>query len=236
MRLLYVIPAILLIIILLLLSCKKSKRSSLRNSIENWIQTDRNPDTFVNPIDDTTDLKMIGNQIYQANDGKVYLRTLYPHRYKRDHYVEYLKDITDFLNIADYRELDKGYFTTKGKVYMWWSNDGGHYPVEVKVADPGTFVPFDSIAGGKDKAHVFYGGPPGNMDTLPGADPATIRVMNPKRGCWNCGDCYFVDAKHVFWGLQPILEADSKTFHLVDSEAVDARDKYRSYYNGRPIR
>nr|WP_256471368.1 DKNYY domain-containing protein [Solitalea agri] len=59
--------------------------------------------------------------------------------------------------------------------------------------------------------------------------------MNPKRGCWNCGDCYFTDDKNVYYGLQKIKGADPKTFTLLNLDTIDAKDKNRKYFNGEPI-
>ncbi|MCO4292401.1 DKNYY domain-containing protein [Solitalea sp. MAHUQ-68] len=148
--------------------------------------------------------------------------------------TQYFKDITDF-DLETFRTVKDGYFITKGKVYLWWGNSDGNYPVEVIGADPKTFIPFDSIAGGTDKKSVFYGGPPEDFSKIDGADPKTIKVLNPKRGCWNCGDCYFTDDKNVYYGLQKIKGADPKTFTLLNLDTIDAKDKNRKYFNGEPI-
>ena len=119
---------------------------------------------------------------------------------------------------------------------MWWSNSDGTYPIEVIGADPMTFVPFDSVAGGTDKNYVFYDGPPGNLQIIQGADPKSIKVLNPERGCWNCRDCYFADDKNVYYGLIKIEGADSKTFKLVNAKTIDAVDKWGEYFEGHLIK
>ena len=65
------------------------------------------------------------------------------------------------------------------------------------------------------------------------ADPLTTKVLQPKRDCWNCGYSYFADAKNVYYGAEKIKGADTKTFHLVNHEYVDAADKRNNYFEGR---
>lgn len=195
------------------------------------------PSIFIDPIDDSTDLRRAFDRLYKDGSGNTYLKTNRFESLSKDTllFIEFFKDVTGFIDLNTYRTLSQGYFQNKGKVYLWWVNSDGDYPIEVKGADPVTFQPFDSIAGGIDNQHVFYGGPPSDFEIIPGANPKTIKVLNPKRGCWNCGNCYFVDDQAIYYGFNRVNGADPATFYLVNKDSVDAEDMEGIFFNGRLI-
>jgi hypothetical protein len=246
------------VIILLILTCTCGCRNSPKNNTEQTgnmskkyhtdipgnkivecVRDTNNPKWFIDPVDDTVNYKKVIDNIYKDKKGNVYLRTAFPPDAEKQSdtflMTEYFKDIGYFFDLKSYKYIKDGYFTTNGKVYMWWSNDAGEYPEEIPCADPVTFVPFDSVAGGKDKNHAYFGGPPDDFVIIKGADPKTLRVLNPKNGCWNGGNCYFIDKHSVFCGLKKIKDADPATFKLVDMDSVDAADRYRKYFEGRVV-
>lgn len=197
---------------------------------------------FNDPIDDKTNYKHIVDNIYKDTADKIFIKTNSAHGYRGDTtlFVEYYKDMTDFINISTYKAIkgnQYGYFINKNKVYIWDINCCGTFPVEIDAADAETFVPFSNVCGGTDKNFVFYGSPKSaeGIKIIDGANPKTIKVLNPKRGCWNCDNCYFVDDKNVFFGFNRIEGADTKTFKLVNLENIDCIDKNKKYFNGQSI-
>ncbi|HSY60374.1 MAG TPA: DKNYY domain-containing protein, partial [Cytophaga sp.] len=224
-----------------LYSCRqtdKSHRGLTGNNIVEFVQNKNDSIFFTDPIDDTTNFKKVVDNIYKDKSGEIYIPNVCFKPISKDTsvYLEYFKNVTDFIDVKSYSQIKDGYFQNKGKVYMWWGNSDGEYPIEVAGADPKTFVPFDSIAGGTDKKYVFYDGVPGDFKIIQGADPGSIKVLNPERGCWNCGNCYFVDDKNVYYGLTKIEGADAKTFKLINTQTVDAVDKSGQYFEGHLIK
>jgi hypothetical protein len=220
-------------------SCRQTEHRGLtgNNSVE-FVQDKNDKKMFTDPIDDTINFKKAGENIYKDQDGKFYILTVCGRPTSSDTFLflQYFKGVTDFIDIKSYSPIKDGYFQNKGKVYMWWGNSDGEYPIEVAGADPNTFVPFDSVAGGKDKHYVFCDGAPGDFKMIPGADPKSIKVLNPERGCWNCNNCYFLDDKNVYYGLTKIEGADPKTFKLVNIDSIDAVDKWGNYFDGHLIK
>ena len=231
-----------IIILTNLYSCGQTKIKSrgglTGNNIIELVQDNNDKVYFTDPIDDTINFKKVVDNIYRDDSGKVYIRTVCVNPISKDTflYSEYFKNVTAFLDLKSYEQIKNGYFQNKGKVYMWWGNSDGEYPIEVVGADPKTFVPFDSVAGGTDKQNVYYGGVPSDFEIIQGADPKSVKVLNPERGCWNCGNCYFVDDKNVYYGLTKIEGADSKTFKLMNMETIDAEDKRGKYFEGQLIK
>jgi len=224
-----------------LYSCKQSngsERGLTGNNIVEFVQDKNDKIFFTDPIDDTTNFKKVGDNIYKDESGEFYILNLCSNSISKDTFLflEYFKNVTDFIDLKSYRQIKKGYFQNKGKVYMWWGNSDGEYPIEVEGADPKTFVPFDSVAGGTDKQYVFHGDIPGSFKIIQGADPKSVNVLNPERGCWNCNNCYFVDHKNVYYGLTKIDGADPKTFKLVNMDSIDAVDKWSRYFDGHLIK
>jgi len=215
-----------------------SRNGLTGNNIAAFVQDKEDKQLFTDPIDDTINFKKVVDNIYKGHSDKIYILNVCGRPMGKDTflYSEYYKEVTDFLDLKSYGQIKNGYFQNKGKVYIWWSNSDGDYPIEVTGADAKTFTPFDSVAGGTDKQHVFYGGVPDQFQIISGADPKSIKVLNPERGCWNCGDCYFVDDKNVFYGLTKIKGADPRTFKLVNKKVVDAEDKNGKYFEGKSIR
>ncbi len=217
---------------------EKSSRAWLTgNSVEQFIPDEKDSRIYRDPVDDTLHFHHVIDNIYQDASLRTFIRTdcFDPTNSDTILYLEYFKDMTSFLDLKSYKKLKEGFFQNKGKVHMWWGNSDGEYAVTVKGADPLTFSPFDNVAGGLDKNYVFYGGPPIDFEIIEGADPKTIRVLNPERGCWNCGNCYFVDDKHVFFGFNIVPNADPKTFKLLNIDSIDAVDKFGKYFDGQRI-
>lgn len=236
------ISIITFIILMSLYSCGqtqvKSRGGLTGNNIVEFVQDKDDKQFFTDPVDDTTNFKKVVDNIFKDIKGKTYILNVCfrPTGNDTSVYIEYYKDVSDFLDLKTYGQIKSGFFQNKGKVYIWGSNSDGDYPIEVTGADPKSFVPFDSVGGGIDKQYVFYGGVPSDFEIIKGADPKTIKVLNPERGCWNCGNCYFVDNKSVYFGLTKIGGADPKTFKLVNKETVDAEDKNGKYFEGKLIR
>ncbi len=233
------------LILLILTTCsscgqtpKKVDRGLPGSNFVEFVQDKNNKQYFTDPVDDTTNYKNVVDNIFKDRRGKIYILNVCfrPTGNDSSVYLEYFKDMSDFLDISTYRQIKNGFFQNNGKVHIWGINSDGDYPVEVTGADPKTFVPFDSVAGGIDKQYVFYGGVPDDFKIIDGANPKTIKVLNPARGCWNCGSCYFVDDKAVYYGLNKIEGADPKTFELVNKETIDAVDKNAKYFEGRLIK
>lgn len=208
------------------------------NNIIQYIQDKKDKTYFTDPIDDTINFNKIIDNIYKDKAEKYYILTVCFKPLSQDTflYLEYFKDVTNFIDINSYKKIKNGYFANKGKIFYWWGNSDGEYPCEAVGADPKTFVPFDSVAGGFDKKHVFYGGPPDEFKIIKGADPKTIKVLNPKKGCWNCGNCYFLDNYTVYYGFLKIEGADPKTFRLLNQEKIDGEDKNWKYFEGKIIK
>ena len=78
--------------------------------------------------------------------------------------TEYFRDYSDFIEMRTYRLIKGNYFINKHKVYLWFSNSGGTYPVEIEKADFKTFRPFDTVCGGTDINYVFYGSPQNGLN------------------------------------------------------------------------
>lgn len=237
MRTPYILCFILLTGICACRQTVKSQRGLTGNNIVEFIPDKEDPQYFTDPIDDTVNFKNVVDNIYKGGSGKVYILNVCGRPIGHDTFLfsEYFRDVTDFIDIKSYRQIKSGYFQNKEKVYMWWGNSDGEYPIEVTGADPDTFVPFDSVAGGVDKQFVFYGDIPGDFGIIEGADPKSVKVLNPERGCWNCNNCYFVDNKNVYYGLTKIEGADANTFKLVNTDSVDAADKWGQYFDGHLI-
>jgi hypothetical protein len=190
---------------------------------------------YIDPIDDTLDYRYFAKGIYIRNDGKVFQKSISGNNIECKIFYEFFKDVSDFIDTNSYKVIDKDYFSNKGKVYMWWGNSDGSYPCEVEGADAITFKPFDEVCGGIDKSSVFYGSPTDEIRKIVGANPASIKVLNKRSGCWNCGDCYFADEQNIFFANASIPGCDVTTFQLIDSDSVDAKDKKRRYLNGKVV-
>jgi hypothetical protein len=218
------------------------------NNVVQFIQHDKDKDFFYDPIDDTINYKLIVDKIYKGADGKLYLLDKSVSAGKTylmgqtssleiDSVIlyEYFHDYSDFIDLKTYRLIAGDYFANNNKVYLWSPNSDGSFPVEVENADFKTFRPFDNVCGGTDKNYVFYGSPQDGIKIIDGANPKTIKVLNPKRGCWNCGNCYFKDDKKIFFSFAIIDNADVKTFKLVNLDKVDCTDKNKKYFDGQAI-
>ncbi|MGB0430792.1 MAG: hypothetical protein ACPGLV_09985 [Bacteroidia bacterium] len=220
---------------------KKYRRWLPGNRKLELISVEGRNNRFKDPVDVTIHHSHFADKIYTKDDSAFVLSTrTMPYRdlnEKNDRTrqyvaVEYFQDITYWFDTVSYFDIDGSFFSAKGKVLHWWYNSDGTYVVSAKGANPKTFVPFEGISGGKDDKHVFYDGLPSNFKIIEGCDPKTVRVLNPERGCGNCGNCYFVDKHSVFFGLNKI-EADPYTFKLVNEEKVDAIDKNGKWFDGK---
>lgn len=239
------------IILLFAAGCKGQPQSTRHgeapgNNIINFKATDVDSAngsrgrTLVDPVDDTINYRKVSGVMYKDTSGKAFVLSVYQDaRYLASDsslFVQYYQDVSEQIDLKTYRLIEDDYFTTKGKVFLWWGDMQHSFPVEVIGADPNSFKPFDKLAGGVDKARVFYGGPPSDFQIISGANPKTIKILNPKKGCWNCGDCYFTDDKHVFFGNHLIKGADPKTFKLVNQDQIDAIDKRHQYFDGTEVK
>lgn len=186
---------------------------------------------------DSINFKKVKDNIYEDRSGKVYIKTAYSRPLENDSsvLVYYYRDESDFLDLKTYQKIGDGYFKNKNKVYIWFATSDGEYPNEITGADAKTFKPFKGVAGGTDKEHVFYMDHSNGFAILKDANPKTVKALNPKKGCWNCGDCYFVDDKSVYFGFDKIKGADPVTFKLTDQIDADAEDRNGKYFDGELI-
>ena len=219
----------------------QTRKGAPGNYLINYVTDTKNASVYMrDPVDDTIHYKHVVDKLYEDTSGKVFVLSGFDEveRYKGDTFarVEYYQDVSDVIDLKSYRHIKDDYFTSRGKVYIWWGDMEHTFPVEIEGADAESFQPFDSIAGGKDNAHVFFGGPPSELKVIKGADPKTIKVLKPKRCCWNGSECYFADDKNVFFGLKGIQGADPKTFKLIDEEKADAADKAHRYFDGEIVK
>jgi hypothetical protein len=215
--------------------CLENRTDLLGNKIPQKEKWNSAGEYFFDPIDDTIGFRKLVEDIYIRNDSRVFKRSISGNYAECKTFYEFFKDISSFIDTATYRILKGDYFSNKGKVYIWWANSDGDYPCEVVGADPETFEPFKEVAGGKDNIGVYYGGPPDNLKKINGANPATIKVLKKKDGCWNCSDCYFVDDKNVFFSNNVVVGSDPKSFQLISDDSIDAKDNNFSYFEGKVI-
>lgn len=194
--------------------------------------------SYYDPINDTIHYKKAIDSFYRGPGNKVYLLTQRIFTSSDTTLrVEYFRDLSDIIDLKTYKRIDHTFFLNKRKVYMWFGTSDGEYAYEIVDADAASFVPFKAVAGGTDKKHVFYWNfDKGKIEIIPGADPKNIKVLCPPDECWNCGNCYFVDNKQVFFAHTIVAEADPKTFHLLTGANVDAADKHAQYYQGNKVR
>ena len=237
-------PVSILLLLIVLTSCSQSENKSHNgrwkgNNLVEFIPDEKRQRNFIDPIDDSINFKRVVDDIFQDQQGKTYVLGSHFNPISKDTllHLEYFHDITDWFDLKSYKKINGGYtnalFQMNDEVFQWWGNSDGPYAVTYKGADPETFVPFDEICGGKDSLHVFYGGLPGNFKIIEGANPNTIKILNPERGCCNCNNCYFVDEHAVYFGLNKIEGADPTTFRLVNHNTVDAEDKNGKYFDGK---
>jgi len=191
---------------------------------------------FLDPIDDNINFRIFTDSIYVDKEGKVYVRNTSGAGIECKMFYEFFKDVTEFVDTLSYKKIRGNYFANKSKIYMWWANSGGSFAVEIKGADPTTFQPFDEVCGGKDNKRVFYGSAVDGINIIKGANASTLKTLNPADGCWDCGNCYFVDDKNVFCGTKIIPNADPMTFILSEKNNIDATDKNNQYYKGQIVK
>lgn len=211
------------------------------------------PIYYVDKIDDTKNYKLLVDNIYKDTANRIYIKSCYSSILPKIHEenddstglikglssdslikVEYYKDFTNFFDLKTYKKINGKYFINKGKVYLWWFNSDGDYPILVNGADPKSFIPFKKIAGGIDKNHVFFWGTLTDFDNVYVANSKKVKVLYPRSGCWNC-NIYFHDDEHVYYGTKIIEPADPRTFKLVNSERIDAQDRNYEYFEGKII-
>jgi hypothetical protein len=226
-----------LTILLTCLCCVVSPGQELPgNNIRQFLHDQADENYFTDPVDDTVHYHRVKDNIFTDANGKVYLLNAFIVSFGDSLLArEYFRDYSDFIDLKTYRSIKHDFFVNRGRVYVWFSNSDGTYPVEIDNADFKTFKPFDNVCGGTDKNHVFYGSPLDSIKIIKGADPKTIQVLNPGHGCWNCDNCYFKDQKNVFFGCNRIAQADAKSFVLVNEDGVDCIDINHKYYDGHVI-
>ena len=204
------------------------------NPIVQHLTDSLNTTAFFDPIDDTISYKRVIDKLYRDSKGRIYLLTVAAEQWNDSLIMHaYFHDYTSFFKLKTYQSISEDYFINNGKVYIWFLTSDGHQPVEIKEADHKTFKPFDTICGGTDRHHVFYGGPEADIRIVKGANPKTIVVLNPKDGCWNCNTSYFKDDKNVYYRWERIDGADPETFALSEEKHIDCTDKYGKYRTGK---
>lgn len=73
--------------------------------------------------------------------------------------IEYFQNVSKWINLDSYKDIDGTFFSTNNQVYFWWVNSSGHLIIPVEKADPVSFNPFSKICGGSDKNGIYYGSP-----------------------------------------------------------------------------
>ncbi len=225
------------ILLFVVFNCIAQSRNKIR-----WVKAPYSQSLYIGLVDDTVNYKHIVDNIYKDSADKFYILTqAYDGKGGGDSLFtrQYYKNMSSFFDLKTYKKYNKHFFSTNGKVYWWWINSDGEFPNEVHGADPITFVPFDSVFGGKDKNYVYYGCPWG-VDTIKGANPKSIKVLGPyNHGCDY--DCYFKDDENVFFEFEKIKGADVKSFKYIKEKLYkgklyyDAKDKHYKYYKGKRI-
>jgi len=220
----------------------KRFHSSLEgNNIIEFIRKDGS-DYFIDPVDDTTKFKLWRDNIYLDTSDHIFILTETFYVPKEDTAVtlQYYRNCSDFFDLKTYKLLNGHFFINKNKVYRWWRNSDGDYPHEIEGADSKSFIPFDSIEGGRDKYNVFYGDPIYGYKIIRGTNTKKIKAFSVSHGDRHNSlyeeSYYFADDKNVYFGNKLIPEADSKSFRMVNSETIDAEDKFHKYYNGKIIK
>jgi hypothetical protein len=215
-----------------------TNRAGLPGNAVRELINDGTENLYFDPINDTIRYKKIADNFYRGPHGKVFLLTQRMFGATDTiAMVEYFRDMSDFMDLKSYKRIDDVFFLNKQKVYMWVATSDGEVAYEIVGADAASFIPFEEISGGVDKRNVFYWDlRKGSIEIIPGANPKTIKVLCPADECWNCGGCYFIDDKRVFFAHTVVPDADSKTFHLLTEAGVDAADQHAKYRQGSKIR
>lgn len=95
----------------------------------------RFPDSYVDPIDDTTGFQYFKDDLYISQDKKIFKKTVCMSReyLEKDStlFIEYLKDMSHLISILDYKSFNNGTFESRGKLYKWEGNSDGEYAVEI---------------------------------------------------------------------------------------------------------
>jgi hypothetical protein len=211
------------------------------NNIIQFIRKGDSKD-FIDPIDDTTRFKLWRDNIYLDTSNQIFILT------ETFYFIpicdtavtlQYYRNCSDFFDLKTYKLLKGHFFINKNTVYRWWGNSDGDYPHEIEGADAKSFIPFDSIEGGRDKYNVFYGNPIDGYKIIRGTNTKKIKVFSVGHNSHHSlyqESYYFVDNKNVYFGNELIPEADSKSFRMINSATVDAEDKFHKYYNGKIIK
>jgi len=144
------------------------------------------------------------------------------------------------VDAATFIALSEEYSKDKNKVYYKWVSPGRFWVVELGDADPATFAVLDfNLA--KDRKRVWQ------WDrVVDGADPATAEVVN-RHWTWkdrnrvyyqstviagadpatfkHLGQAFYRDAKRVWWGTDPLPDADPHSFQAFGDDVPYARDR-----------
>jgi hypothetical protein len=214
------------------------------NNIIQFIKKDNSDSKdFIDPVDDTTRFKLWRDNIYLDTSNQIFILT------ETFYFIpindttvtlQYYRNCSDFFDLKTYKLLKGHFFINKNKVYRWWRNSDGDYPQEIEEADAKSFIPFDSLDGGRDNYNVFFGDPIYGYKIIRGTNTKKIKVFSVGHGDSHDSlyeaSYYFVDNKSVYFGNELIPEADGKSFRMVNSATVDAEDKFHKYYNGKIIK
>jgi len=153
---------------------------------------------LVDPIDDFNSFDETDFGFFEK-DNRIYKKS----KTHRDCFgefvtVEYFQDFTDRIELSSYKEYDDVYFTSKGEVYFWWVNSGGHLICPINKADPATFKPFDDICGGKDKDGVYYGCPNFGVYKLNILVNSKFEFVPKKNNYWNSPSHWVIVDNRVY--------------------------------------
>lgn len=177
----------------------------LGNTVQNAYKSDKK---YIDPIDDTISFKKAAHDFF-TKDNKVFKRskTHIPCD-KRSIEIQYYQDVSKKIDLESFKVINSRFFSSKGKVWFWWVNSGGHVMVPVENADPETFQPFDEICGGADAHGVYYGCPNRGVYQLNIAPDA---------------DYLFVEKEDNYWN-------SPSHFVLIDGEVYDSYYEYKKGY------
>lgn len=195
--------------------------------------------------EDSSDYSYIKGSFFRGKDGQLYEKkyygvdpaemiqyTFYDSRMPIDYKDSFItQPLSSIIDIETYQEIDSSLYS-KDKKHVYYFNptsDGGYRWIVAK-ANPQTFKSLDSTdyRWGFDKKHVFFKG-----ECLNKLDPDKAKLLKYPGQFF--AD-YISDGRYVYFESDYIENADANSFlFLNDMEGVDAKDKFRKYYLGRPL-
>ncbi len=200
----------------------------------------------VDRVDDTLSYVSFQEDLYQDSLGQIFIKCEdKSSRVKSDCdliSIEYFKEITAFIEPETYKLLEKDFFTNKDKVFIWWKNSEGRFPVEIPGAAPNTFIVTKEFCCGYDDTAIYYGDPAFKINKIVVNKPESIEILDSSTSCWNCRFNYIrekgkyayitYDKEKEIYEIFNIEGVDQTTFKLVENKQWDAQDKYAKYLKG----